>query len=159
MTDRDNPIAIARGEYPNVAYAHQGWLTEDHRHFFMGDEADESQGGVDRTRTLIWDVADLDDPLLLKEHFAETSTIDHNQYIRGNRLYQANLMSGLRVLDISDVENPIEIGFFDTVPDDAGLPAFGGAWSNYPFFESGIVVVSSWSEGLFVLRPRGRPVS
>ena len=159
VTDRDNPVAIARGEYPNVAYAHQGWLTEDHRHFFMGDEADESQGGVDRTRTLIWDVADLDDPLLLKEHFAETGTIDHNQYVRGNRLYQANLMSGLRVLDISDVENPIEIGFFDTVPDDAGLPAFGGAWSNYPFFESGVVVVSSWSEGLFVLRPRGRPVS
>ena len=159
VTDRDNPVAIARGEYPNVAYAHQGWLTEDQRYFFMGDEADEAQGGVDRTRTLIWDVADLDDPLLLKEHFAETSTIDHNQYVRGNRLYQANLMSGLRVLDISDVENPIEIGFFDTVPDDAGLPAFGGAWSNYPFFESGIVVVSSWSEGLFVLRPRGRPVS
>ena len=159
VTDRDNPVAIARGEYPNVGYAHQGWLTEDHSYFFMGDEADESQGGVDRTRTLIWDVADLDDPLLLKEHFAETGTIDHNQYIRGNRLYQANLMSGLRVLDISDVENPIEIGFFDTVPDDAGLPAFGGAWSNYPFFESGIVVVSSWNEGLFVLRPRGRPVS
>ncbi len=159
VTDRDNPVAIARGEYPNVGYAHQGWLTEDHSYFFMGDEADESQGGVDRTRTLIWDVADLDDPLLLKEHFAETGTIDHNQYIRGNRLYQANLMSGLRVLDISDVENPIEIGFFDTVPDDAGLPAFGGAWSNYPFFESGIVVVSSWSEGLFVLRPRGRPMS
>ena len=114
---------------------------------------------MDRTRTLIWDVADLDDPVLLKEHFAETGTIDHNQYVRGNRLYQANLMSGLRVLDISDVENPVEIGFFDTVPDDPGLPAFGGAWSNYPFFESGVVVVSSWSEGLFVLRVRGRPVS
>ena len=159
VTDRENPIAIARGEYPNVGYAHQGWLTEDQRHFFMGDEGDEAQGSVERTRTLIWDVADLDDPLLLKEYFAETGTIDHNQYIRGNRLYQANLMSGLRVLDISDVENPVEVGFFDTVPDDAGLPAFGGAWSNYPFFQSGVVVVSSWSEGLFVLRPRGRPVS
>ena len=159
VTDRENPVAIARGEYPNVGYTHQGWLTEDHRHFFMGDEADESQGRVDRTRTLIWDVADLDDPLLLKEHFAETGTIDHNQYIRGNRLYQANLMSGLRVLDISDVENPVEIGFFDTVPDDAGLPAFGGAWSNFPFFESGVVVVSSWGEGLFVVRVRGRAVS
>ena len=159
VTDRENPVAIARGEYPNVGYAHQGWLTEDQRYFFMGDEADEAQGSVDRTRTLIWDVADLDDPLLLKEHFAETGTIDHNQYIRGNRLYQANLMSGLRVLDISDVENPVEVGFFDTVPDDVGLPAFGGAWSNYPFFESGVVVVSSWGEGLFVLRPRGRPVS
>ena len=159
VTDRENPVAVARGEYPNVAYAHQGWLTEDHRYFFMGDEGDEVEGSVERTRTLIWDVADLDDPLLLKEHFAETGTIDHNQYVRGNRLYQANLMSGLRVLDISDVENPVEIGYFDTVPDDAGLPAFGGAWSNYPFFESGVVVVSSWGEGLFVVRVRGRAVS
>ena len=159
VTDRENPVVIARGEYPNVAYAHQGWLTEDHRYFFMGDEGDEVEGTVERTRTLIWDVADLDDPLLLKEHFAETGTIDHNQYIRGNRLYQANLMSGLRVLDITDVENPVEIGYFDTVPDDTGLPAFGGAWSNFPFFESGIVVVSSWGEGLFVVRVRGRAVS
>ena len=71
VTDRENPVAIARGEYPNVGYAHQGWLTEDHRHFFMGDELDEVQGGVERTRTLVWDVADLDDPLLLKEHFAD----------------------------------------------------------------------------------------
>ena len=159
VTDRENPVAIARGDYPNVGYAHQGWLTEDQRYFFMGDEGDEAQGSVDRTRTLIWDVVDLDDPLLMKEHFAETGTIDHNQYVRGNLLYQANLMSGLRVLDISDIENPVEIGFFDTVPDDPGLPAFGGAWSNYPFFESGVVVVSSWSEGLFVVRVRGRPIS
>ena len=68
-------------------------------------------------------------------------------------------MSGLRVLDFSDAENPIEIGFFDTLPDDVGRPAFGGAWSKCPFFESGIVVVSSWSGGLLVLGPRGRPVS
>ena len=104
-------------------------------------------------------MADLADPLLLQEHFAETGTIDQKQYVRGNRLYPANLMSGLRVLDISDVENPVEIGFFDEVPDDSGLPAFGGAWSNYPIFESGTVVVSSWGEGRFVVRVRGRAVS
>ena len=68
-------------------------------------------------------------------------------------------MSGFRVLDISDVENPVEIGFFDTVPDGPWLPTFGGAWSNCPFFESGVVEVSSWSEGLFVVRVWGRPVS
>ena len=28
VTDKDNPIAVAKAEYPNVAYAHQGWLTE-----------------------------------------------------------------------------------------------------------------------------------
>ena len=66
VTNRENPVAIARGQYPNVGYAHQGWVTEDHRCFFMGDEGGEAQESVDRTRTLIWDVADLDDPLLMK---------------------------------------------------------------------------------------------
>ncbi len=63
VTDRENPVAIACGEYRNVGYAHQGWLTEGQRYFFGCDEAGESPGSVDGTRTLIWDVADLDDPI------------------------------------------------------------------------------------------------
>jgi hypothetical protein len=31
-----------------------------------------------------------------------------------------------------------------------------GSWSNYPFFESGVVVVASGREGVFVLRVRER---
>ena len=31
-----------------------------------------------------------------------------------------------------------------------------GSWSNYPFFESGVVVVTSGLEGLFLLRVRAR---
>ena len=34
------------------------------------------------------------------------------------------------------------------------LPGFNGAWSNYPFFASGtVVIVSGIEQGLFVLRP------
>ena len=36
VTNRENPVAIARGDYPNVGYTHQGWLTEDQRYFFHG---------------------------------------------------------------------------------------------------------------------------
>ena len=158
VTDKENPVPIARAEYPNVGYTHQGWLTEDHRYFFMGDEGDEIEGNINGTRTLIWDVIDLDDPVLFKEYFANTKAIDHNQYVKGNFVYQANLLSGLRILDISDIENPVEVGFFDTVPYDDDLTGFGGAWSNYPFFESGVIVVSSWAEGLFLLKKREKPV-
>jgi hypothetical protein len=34
-----------------------------------------------------------------------------------------------------------------------------GSWSNYPYFESGIVVVTSGNEGLFLVRYRPRTVS
>ena len=159
VTDKDNPVALSHASYPNVAYAHQGWITEDHRYFFMGDEGDEGAAQNDPdlempgTRTLIWDVADLDDPVLVKEHFGESTTIDHNLYIKGDLMYQSNYVSGLRVLDISDPENPEEVGFFDTVPDDEGIN-FNGSWSNYPFFASGTIVVTSGSEGVFFVKYR-----
>jgi choice-of-anchor B domain-containing protein len=163
VTDKANPIAISVAEYPNVGYTHQTWLTEDQRYMVMDDELDEMFGLVDHTRTLFWDVGDLDDPIMIKEYFnPNTVAIDHNQYIVGDKVYQSNYVVGLRVLDISDIRNPKEVGFFDTVPYGNDGARFDGTWGNYPFFKSGIVVVTSGDEGLFILkyRPTGdRPVS
>ncbi|MDH3733938.1 MAG: choice-of-anchor B family protein, partial [Gemmatimonadota bacterium] len=107
---------------------------------------DEPQGLVEGTRTLVWDVTDLDDPILVKEYIASTPDTDHNLYIVGDLMYQSNYGAGLRILDISDPENPVEIAFFDNSP-------YGGAsWSNYPFFESGIIAVTGTGDGLFLLK-------
>jgi choice-of-anchor B domain-containing protein len=154
VTDKDSTIALANASYPNVGYSHQGWLTDDHRYFYMDDELDELQGNVDGTRTLIWDVTDLDDPQLLKEHLSENKSSDHNLYIKGNLMYQSNYLSGLRIYDISDVTNPVEVAYFDTVPTGEDAPGFGGSWSNFPYFKSGTLVVTSMSEGLFILKKR-----
>ena len=158
VTDKENPVALSVETYPNIGYAHQGWLTEDQSYFFMGDETDEFRM-VDNTRTLIWDVKDLDEPILVKEFFSENTSSDHNLYIVDDLMYQSNYNSGLRVFDVSDPENPRLVGFFDTVPGPDS-PAMRGSWSNYPFFESGIVVVTSMGEGLFIVKKRGRtPIS
>ena len=159
VTDKENPIALSVGTYPNPMYTHQGWLTDDQAYFFMNDELDEVSGTVQSTRTLIWDVEDLDDPQLVKEYLSENTASDHNLYIVGDLMYQSNYNSGLRVLDISDVENPREVAFFDTVPGE-DFPSMNGSWSNYPFFASGVIVVTSGSEGLFLVKKRDRtPVS
>lgn len=154
VTDKANPKPLAVAAYPNVGYAHQGWLTEDHRYFFMDDEGDELAGTVPRTRTLVWDVADLDDPVLLKEHLGTQPSSDHNLYIAGRYAYQSNYVSGLRILDISDPANPVEVAYFDTVPYGDNAPGFAGSWSNYPFFRSGTILVTSMREGLFVVKHR-----
>lgn len=163
VTDKQNPVPVAMAEYPNVGYTHQAWLTEDHRYLLLDDEMDELNGLVDHTRTLIWDVSDLDDPVLAEEYLNPNSvSIDHNQYVVGDKVYQSNYVAGLRILDISNIENPQEVGFFDTVPYGSDGPRFDGSWSNYPFFESGVIVVTSGDEGLFLLRysPEGdRPIS
>ncbi len=158
VTDKEAPVPIASATYPGMAYIHQGWLTEDQRYYYMNDELDELTGLAERTRTLVWDVTELDDPVLVAEHFGSTTATDHNLYIKGDRMYQANYQAGLRVLDISNPERPREIGFFDTTPYDGNPPTMSGAWTAYPFFESGTVVVSSTQEGLFLLRPGPRPV-
>ena len=152
VTDPANTEALGLATYPDVAYTHQGWLSEDHQYFFQGDELDEGDGR--KTRTLIWDISDLDDPQLAKEFFGTHESTDHNMYVLGNLLYQSNNRAGMRVLDISDPENPVEVGFFDTVPHGDNGSGTGGSWSNYPYFPSGNIIVSSRFEGLFILKKR-----
>jgi choice-of-anchor B domain-containing protein len=156
VTEKANPKPIATAAYPNVAYLHQGWVSDDHRFLYMNDEGDELAGSAPRTRTLIWDISDLEDPILVKEYLGETAATDHNLYVKGNYVYESNYVSGLRILDISDPANPVEAGYFDTVPWGEDKPGFAGAWTNYPYFASGIVVVTSMREGVFVVRYKGR---
>jgi len=154
VTDKSHPVAISNATYPNASYTHQGWLTEDQRYFYLDDELDELSGKVPGTRTLIWDLSDLRDPVLAGEYNSGIKSIDHNLYVRGNYLYEANYTSGLRVLDITDRVHPREVGFLDTQSAEPDAITFAGAWSNYPFFRSGTVLVSSIEDGLFVVRPR-----
>jgi choice-of-anchor B domain-containing protein len=154
VTDKANPRAVSSASYPNPAYTHQGWLTDDHRYFFMDDELDEISGTIERTRTLVWDLSNLEDPQLHTEFFGTTAASDHNLYIRDNFMYQSNYRAGLRVIDISDPGSPVEVGYFDTAPYLENEPGFSGTWSNYPFFESGTILVTSVQEGLFLLKKR-----
>ena len=152
VSNKDTPTSISTASYPDHAYVHQGWLTEDHRYFYLNDELDEIRGMTDKTRTLIWDVSDLDDPQLVDEFLLSEPSTDHNMYIKNNVMYQSNYVSGLRLVDVSNPTQPKEVGHFDTVPWGDNGAGFGGTWSNYPFFESGTIVMTSMSEGLFILK-------
>jgi hypothetical protein len=72
--------------------------------------------------------------------------------VLGNRVFQANYASGLRVLEFGDLANQelMEIAYFVTYPDirPGGFP---GAWSVYPYLPSGTIIVSDGTNGLFIL--------
>jgi len=152
ISDKQNPIEISTITYSNTEYTHQGWFTDDHKYFIVGDELDEARLGF-KSRTLIFDFTDLDNPTLHHTYLGPTSAIDHNGYVLGNQFFLANYTAGVRVLDISGIEskNIVEEGFFDTFPanDNAG---FDGVWSVYPYFASGKIIISDISGGLFVVK-------
>ncbi|MDE2875091.1 MAG: choice-of-anchor B family protein [Gemmatimonadota bacterium] len=150
VTDKSNPAALASVSYPDIGYTHQGWLDEAHEYLYVNDEFDEFNLG--KTRTLVWDVKDLDDPIVASEFEHNTAVSDHNLYVVGNLMYQSNYAAGLRILTISDRENPREIAFFDTEPGAADEPGFWGSWSNYPFFASGVIPVTSMGGGVLFVK-------
>ena len=152
VTDPTDATMISSVGYAGSSYTHQGWLTEDQRYFMSNDELDEQDYGVNTT-TFIWDVSDLSAPQLIGTFVSETSAIDHNMYVLDTLVYQSNYRAGLRVLDLTDIENGEleEVAYFDVYPS-SDAAQFNGTWSNYPYLPSGVIPVSHIEEGVFFLK-------
>lgn len=151
VSNKNSPTLISSLSYTGVGYTHQGWLTEDHTYFLLGDEFDERNNGHD-TRTYIFNFSDLNAPTY-QATYENTGNlaIDHNGYVLGNKFYLASYRAGLRVLDISNINAANEIGYFDTYPTNNNAN-FNGAWSVYPYFASENIIISDIEKGLFVVR-------
>ncbi|TAI47459.1 choice-of-anchor B family protein [Flagellimonas allohymeniacidonis] len=152
ITDKNSPAEIETLTYDRIGYTHQGWFTDDQRYFILGDELDETNFGFS-SRTLVFDFTDLDNPVLHMTYLGPTTAIDHNGYVLGDQFFLANYTAGVRILDISDIDNQniTEEAFFDTYPQN-NTPSFNGVWSVYPYFESGKIIVSDVNSGFFVIQ-------
>merc|ERR1712241_418920 len=110
---------LSRLTYSGSRYTHQGWITDNHEWLLMNDELDESGGTVSSQTTYVIDVRNLENPSLTR-WASGLNTIDHNLYIRGNYVYEANYKSGLRILILENIASPIaqsklrETGYFKT---------------------------------------------
>jgi choice-of-anchor B domain-containing protein len=149
VTDKQNPVLLSEIQYPGAVYSHQGWLTEDRQHFLLGDELDEGTLGV-TSLTHVIDVSDLANPVMAGTFTNGMNSVTHNGYVLGDRFFQANYTSGVRVFDISDPVNAVEVGSFDTYPPDDAV-SYNGCWSVYPYMPSGVMVASDRQHGLYVL--------
>ena len=112
---------------------------------------------------------------------SDTEAIDHNGYVVGSKFYLASYTSGMRVIDIINIEQKsfTEVGFFDTHIDDdhhhnnvdessppygdpgdhtekkgQEIEAFNGAWSVYPYFNSENIIISDINSGLFIVKKK-----
>jgi len=153
VTNPASPTKISEVTYSNTAYTHQGWFSDDKKYFLVGDEEDEQNFG-NTSRTIIFDFTDLDNLNYHSQFLGAKAAIDHNLYVKGNLVFQANYRSGLRVLDIADINNITEVGSFDTYPENDNA-SFNGAWSVYPYLASGNILISDIDRGFFIVRKSG----
>ncbi len=147
VTNKNSIQVLKRIQYPVAGYSHQCWLSEDRQTLFLDDELDEGNGL--NTTTHVFDVSDPGNPVYTGRFWSDSPAIGHNLYARGDRLYEANYRSGLRIFDVSSPVNGFEVASFDTWPED-DAKQFNGLWSTYPFFPSGTVIGSDMEKGLFV---------
>lgn len=150
FTNKNTPVHIKRITYPDMGYCHQAWLSKDRKYLYVDDEFDENNLAVP-TRSLIFNVEDPANAFYVGTFSSGVLAIDHNQYVHEGFTFQANYRSGLRIFDLAgNPEAPVQTGYFDTYPANNNT-GYNGAWSNYPFFPSGTVIVSDINRGLFVL--------
>lgn len=152
VTNKSNMFLISRVSYPNHSYTHQCWVSEDKQYVYLNDELD----GINET--VIFDVSDLANPTVAGSYNSGVASTDHNLYIKDGFIYEADYTAGLRIFDAADPLNPVQVGYFDSyIPNDAA--SFNGAWSVYPYFPSGLVIISDIDGGLYIVNPAAPPLA
>lgn len=140
ISDKTNPTLI--GQITDISgYVHSSWTTEDDKYLFIAVETD----GIPAT---IWNIEDIDNPEPVNTYTANLESLVHNPYIRGNLAFISHNTEGLRVVDLTDATNPMEVGFYDTWDGESG--GFNGLWSAFPFFPSGKIIGGNRHDGLYV---------
>ncbi len=148
VTNKSNIVLLKRVFYSNAAYSHQCWPTPDMKYLYLNDELDEGDFGF-TTLTKVFDIQNLSNPVEKPGFTNGNTAIGHNLYVKGNRIYEANYTSGLRVFDSTNPLSPVEVAWFDTWPENDAT-SFNGLWNVYPYLPSGIILGSDIERGLFV---------
>ncbi|MDO8549588.1 MAG: choice-of-anchor B family protein [Ignavibacteria bacterium] len=150
ISDRANPQLIHSHIYQN-GFSHDSWTTEDKNYLVSSDE-------MEGLTIKIWDISVLwdadpnnnDDITLVGEYISDPAYIAHEPRVKGNYIYISHYVEGVRIVDISDPSDPVEVGYYDTYPQPGS--GFNGDWGVWPFFPSGNFVVSDIQTGLYIFK-------
>ena len=100
----------------------------------------------------IWDISNYNNIELMGEFFTDMEHSIHNVYIENNLVFCSYYADGVRVVDITNPTEPIEVAYYDT-SEFEGL--YVGNWGVYPFLPSGNIIASDIQNGLFILDLNG----
>ena len=140
ISDKSNPQLIAQIETPG-GNTHSCWTTEDASHLIISAEADGLPARI-------WNIEDIENLTEVATYTANSLSLTHNPYVRGEIAFFSHNTEGIRAVDVKDPALPLEVGYFDTFSGASG--GFSGLWSAYPYFPSGKIIGGNREDGLHV---------
>ncbi|MFN8178690.1 MAG: choice-of-anchor B family protein [bacterium] len=148
ISTRHHPSMTIQGIISNYPYAatHNCWVNDAGTHVITTDEI---AGGIVR----LWDITQLPSSSLSGTyHPDDSASIPHNVLVDdGDLAYISHYTAGVRVVDVSNPSDPVEVAFYDTYPSsESGI--FAGCWGVFPFYPNspGLFVASDIQTGLWV---------
>lgn len=133
ITDPSDATLIGRVDFPLSGYVHNAWATADDTYLIS---TEETPGKTVK----LWDLSNLDD-IRISDDYLGPNELAHNAFLKGDLAYISHYESGLRVLDISNKTDIVEIAAFPT----------RDAWGTFPYFDSGKILISDIKDGLYVV--------
>lgn len=143
VSDPSNPSLLQRVFIPAAGYVHNVWVSEDNNYLVS---TEETPGKTVK----MWDISDLNNVNLLGEYLGE-SRLAHNAYLKDGFAVLSHYESGLKIVDVADPTDMVEVGFYDTYPQ-SNTPNYNGAWGAYPFTQNEMIFISDIQTGLYVVR-------
>lgn len=146
VSDKSNPTTMVEHNYSSYG-SHAVWVSDDSKYAIT---ADEKSGGYIN----IFDIQDFSNINHLSTWYpnepqAQNKSV-HNVFWKDDLLYISYYVYGTRVVDMSDPSNPVEVGYYDFYPGQAGL--YNGNWGTYPYTANGLIYSTDFSgNGFFVM--------
>ncbi|MBI5917445.1 MAG: choice-of-anchor B family protein [Bacteroidetes bacterium] len=136
MTDKQNPDVLGSTLTP-LAFTHNAWPTADKNTVLITDEKDFS----------FLAAFDVSDPTNIVEldRFQCTpgsGSIPHNVHIVNDFAVTSWYTDGFNIVDASRPTNLVQVGWYDTYPEQTG-GGYNGCWGVYPFLPSGNIIATN----------------
>lgn len=163
---------------------HSAWTSEDGNYLYsareIGDSAATNPGDI-----RVYDVSNPTNPLLVKRtsmaDLGIVAVTPHNPVVMGNKLYVAWYQAGTLIFDITNANDPVQVGRYDTWPaafteedlmevyedksrfdpkdmvcglnlrSNQAIAGYNGNWAVFPFLGEDKVLLGDLATGLYVI--------
>jgi choice-of-anchor B domain-containing protein len=153
VSDRANPQVIGTGFTPSL-FTHNCWISDDGKSLYTTDERTDAYVASYDVSNLTSGVQALD----RIQRLPGTEVIPHNVHVYKDWLVTSYYTTGVHIVNAKRPELLVEVGYYDTYPQDNGAN-FRGNWGAYPYFPSGLIAASDRDNGLFILQPDYKDVA